>query len=157
MLYLPSLGFELDDIMICIYALNDKDMDCVSESLQAIYEISSFLGVKIRYSTFSSLVNYVRSWAMLTDFEKEQLAELIRLLIEEYRRYEYEEVKKIAQKIFKIAIGAQIEFKSAKDAIELALNVTYALLVSTVAVESSEKDSGLVMELIKPQEANIIA
>ncbi|MEM0026807.1 MAG: hypothetical protein QXT53_02460 [Ignisphaera sp.] len=156
---MPYPIFRLDDIEICIYAIGDeKEDECAPEALQALYEISSFLGVKIRYSTLSSFANYVRTLTMLTDFEKEQLIDLLKLLIVSYRRYDYEEAKMVAQKIFKIVIGTQIEVESAKDAIEIALNAVYASIATSIestSYEPIEKDAAI--NIIKIQEVNTAA
>ena len=155
---MPHPTFGLDDIEICVYAIDEREDNCVPEALQALYEISSFLGVKIRYSTLSSFANYVRTLNTLTDFEKEQLIDLLKSLITSYRRYDYEESKRVAQKIFKIIIGAQIEFKSAKDAIEIALNAVYATIATSIDSSNYEPiEKEIAIDLIKLQEVNTVA
>ena len=157
---MSNLGLVLDDIILCIYTLDpiERDYECVPQALHSLYTLASFFGVKIRYSTVMSITNYVRDWNSLTDVEKELIATLMNQLIEKYKNYEYNQVREVAQKILRIAIGAQIELKSAKDALELALNTLYALLAE--AVENSEnqgKEENIEIATAKSQEISTTA
>jgi|UniRef100_A0A7J2U1V8 hypothetical protein len=138
---MPSIGIELDNVMICLYTLDGTIEDeCVSQALHSIYTISLYLGVRIRYSTLQSLANYVREWNTLTELEQELVAELFKDLVKSYIISDYNHVKEVSKKIFKILIGTGIDTKTAKDTIELALNTLYtALSMSLISTASEDK------------------
>lgn len=133
-LIMSNIDTELDNIIICLYTLeNASEDDCISSSLHSLYTISLYLGVRIRYSTLQSLTNYVREWSSLDELEQELVIDLLRNLIESYKVSDYARVKDITKRIFRMLIGTGIDTKTVKDAIELTLNTLYAVLVASVA------------------------
>jgi hypothetical protein len=134
---MSNIGMELDNVMICLYTLGSviSEDECVPQALHSIYNISLYLGVRIRRSTLLSLANYVREWSALTELEQELIVELFKNLVESYRASDYNSVKDTAKRIFKILIGTGLDTKTAKDAVELVLNTLYtALAMSFISV-----------------------
>ncbi|MEM1644740.1 MAG: hypothetical protein QXL96_02525 [Ignisphaera sp.] len=124
----------LEDLVVCAYALCEdyfyeieEYIDCIPEALYVLHNIAIQLGVKIRFSTVSALMNHVIEFNKLKEQEVAQLINNLKKIIQG------ENTKPSIKSLLKILLKKELDLPlKDQDLNEIAIAALYASLTKIV-------------------------
>jgi hypothetical protein len=123
-----------DDLVVCAYALCEDDfsevgnyVDCIPEALYVLQDIAIQLGVKIRFSTVSTLIDHV---VEINKFKEREIEQIMNNL---YRMLTEEDTKKASLSLLKTLLRKEINIAlKEQDLNEIAIAALYASFIKTL-------------------------
>ncbi|MEM2627833.1 MAG: hypothetical protein QW775_06255 [Ignisphaera sp.] len=124
----------LEDLVVCAYALCEDDSyeieeyaDCIPEALYTLHNIAVQLGIKIRFSTVSALINHV------VEFNKLKEQEVIQLINNLKKIIQGENTQPSTKSLLKILLKKELDLPlKEQDLNEIAIAALYASLTKTI-------------------------
>lgn len=129
------MSISLEDLALCAYSLCEDDFsvvgeytDCVPEALHTLYSIANTLGIKIRFSTISALINYVTEFNRLKEDEVEEILVLLKNIVQG------DSIPQASKTLLRILLKRDINIsRNEQDIAEIAIAALYASFVKTTS------------------------